>query len=83
MRLPKDLYGRITSWMAYAEDPELWYADFHESREHGLADGQLPYHELNTVTQMKVAEAAKDALKEEAFDIMSEVYGLHEKEVQA
>ena len=75
--IPKSIYIRSCSWMAYADEPEMWYAEFHEDFEHGMGDKNVPYDELGPVTQKKVAEAAEVYLKEEAMDIMYEIHKIY------
>jgi len=80
--IPKSIYIRCCSWMAYADEPEMWYESFHEDVEHGLIEGVgwLPYNELDTITQKRVAEAAEVYQKEEAMDIMYEIHNIYNGE---
>ena len=75
--IPKSIYIRSCSWMAYADDPEMWYDEFHEDFDHGICDKNVRYDELDTINQKKVAEAAEVYLKEEAMDILYEIHKIY------
>ena len=65
--IPKVLYERMCVWMANEEDPE----DFYEMVETGVA----PDEELPSKEEIKLM--AEVHQKEEAFDIMYELYQIY------
>ena len=65
--ITKSLYERAACWMANVDNPEDYYEDFNT----GVApDAELPSHE-------EIILEAEACLKEEAFDIMYEIYQIY------
>ena len=65
--ITKSLYERAAGWMANVDNPEDYYEDFNT--------GVAPDAELPTKEEIKLE--AEACLKEEAFDIMYEIYQIY------
>jgi len=65
--IPKSLYEKAAAWMANVDNPEDYYEDFNT--------GIGPSEEL--IPREEIILEAEACLKEEAFDIMYEIYQIY------
>ena len=66
--IPKGIYDRMCAWMANEENPEDFYEMFLEDVEDITSD---------SMRQQRMEEMAEVHQKEEAFDIMYELYQIY------